>query len=164
MLRQPRRQQGHFKLNHETGAGIIYKPSKLNLPMRNKISYTIVRILLGLAFIFFGVTKFYPIDAPLPPQPALDFLMALGNTGYFIPFLAAAEILLGLLLLANFWVPLAMMILSPIMLNVILFNAFLAPSLVSLIMLLILVALQAYIMYCTWNAYKPLFKKKTIAR
>ena len=133
--------------------------------MRNKISYTIVRVLLGLAFIFFGVTKFYPLgESPALAQPAMDFLIAMGNTGYFIPFLAAAEILVGLLLLANFWVPLAMMILSPIILNVILFNAFLAPSLASLIMLLVLVALQAYIIYCTWNAYRPLFAKRTIVR
>ena len=128
--------------------------------MKSKIGYTIVRIILGLAWIFFGVVKFHPIGpAAAMPQPALDFLGAMFASGYFIPFLGICEILVGVMLLANLAIPLAMMILSPIMLNVILFNAFLAPSISGLIMLLILTVLQVYIMYYTWSAYKPLFSK-----
>jgi hypothetical protein len=69
-----------------------------------------------------------------------------------------AEVLVGLLLLANRWIPLSMMILAPVMLNVILFNIFLAPSLVGAIMLIVLLALQVYVMRHTWGAYKPLLQ------
>lgn len=130
--------------------------------MRNKIAYTIVRIILGLAFIFYGATKFYPLSGmPIPPQPAMAFLGAMMATGYFIPFVGICELLVGILLVFNLWVPFAMMVLSPLMINIILFNIFLAPGLVGAIMLLVLVVLQAYIMYCTWSAYKPLFTRKS---
>ena len=129
--------------------------------MKNRLAYTIVRVLLGLSFIFFGATKFYQVgSAPVLAQPAMDFLSAMTNTGYFIPFVGIAELLVGIFLLANFWVPFAMMILSPIMANVVLFNIFLAPSMGGTIMLIILVGLQAYVMYCTWSHYKPLFSRK----
>lgn len=129
--------------------------------MRNKVAYTIVRILLGLAWIFFGVTKFLSLPAPQLPGPADAFLSAMTATGYFIPFVGVSEAVVGLLLVVNFWVPFAMMILSPILLNVMLFNLFLAPSISGVIMLVILTAMQVYVMYCTWSAYKPLFARKS---
>lgn len=128
--------------------------------MRSKVAYTIIRIIFGLAWLFYGVTKFLSLPAPELPGPAAAFLTSMAATGYFIPFVGVAETLVGLLLLANFWVPLSMVILAPIMLNVILFNLFLAPSLVGFIMLFVLTALQVYIMYYTWSHYKPLFAKK----
>lgn len=128
--------------------------------MKSRVMYTITRVILGLAFVFYGVTKFLPLPAPELPGPANAFLMAMGATGYFIPFVGLAELIVGILLLANIWVPLAMIVLAPIMLNVILFNLFLAPSIVGVIMLLIIVALQAYIMYYTWQHYKPLFTSR----
>ncbi|MEK6899077.1 MAG: DoxX family membrane protein [Nanoarchaeota archaeon] len=127
--------------------------------MKGKLGYTITRIILGLAFLFFGVTKFLTLPAPELPGPAADFLAAMASTGYMIPLIGIAEVVIGLLLLVNIAVPFSMILLSAIMINVILFNIFLAPSLFVMIMLLVLVALQVYIMYCTWNAYKPLFRR-----
>ena len=127
--------------------------------MRSKLAYTITRIVLGLAFLFFGAVKFFPMEAPALPQPALDFMMAMGATGYMIPFIGIAEVLVGLLLLINIWVPFSMMVLSPVMLNIILFNIFLGPSLQGLLFVGIPLLLQVYIMYYTWNTYKPLFSK-----
>ena len=128
--------------------------------MKSRLTYTITRIILGLAFIFYGVTKFFPVGSVQLPAPAMEFLGAMVSAGYFIPFVGIAELLVGIMLVFNFWVPFAMIILSPVMLNVILFNIFLAPSAFGMIMLLVLVALQAYIMYYTWSHYKPLFAKK----
>lgn len=126
--------------------------------------YLIARVLLGLSFVFFGVTKFMVLDTPVLPQPAMDFLGSMAATGYFIPFVGLAELAVGLMLLFNLWIPLSMMILSPIMINVILFNIFLAPSVSSMIMLLVIVVLQVYIMHRTWHAYKPLLVRKASSR
>lgn len=128
--------------------------------MKNKLAYTIVRVLFGLAWIFYGAVKFFPMPAPELPGPAMAFLGAMAATGYFIQFVGIAELAVGLMLVFNRWVPFSMMILSPIMLNIVLFNFFLSFSLSSMIMLVVLVAMQAYIMYCTWSSYKPLFVKQ----
>lgn len=128
--------------------------------MKGKLAYTIIRIILGLAWLFFGVTKFITLPAPILPGPAQAFLSAMTATGYFIPFVGISETVVGLLLLANFWVPLAMMIVSPILLNVILFNMFLGPTIGGMFMLLVLLGLQVYVMYFTWTHYKPLFARK----
>lgn len=125
--------------------------------MKNKMAYTIVRVLLGLAWIFYGAVKFFPMPAPELPASAIAFLGAMAATGYFMQFVGLAELAVGLMLVFNRWVPFSMMILSPIMINVILFNLFLSFSLSSVIMLLVLTLMQVYIMYCTWGAYKPLF-------
>lgn len=123
-----------------------------------KKAYTIIRILLGLSWIFFGGSKFLPSQEVVLPQPALDFLNAMGATGYMIAFIGIAELLVGLSLLTNRWVPLSTFIWAPVMLNVILFNIFLAPSITGAIMLLVLVSLHSYIIKSTWNSYKPLLK------
>lgn len=125
--------------------------------MKNKMAYTIVRVLLGLAWIFYGVTKFLALPAPALPDAASAFLGAMAATGYFIPVIGIFELAAGLMLLFNRWVPFSMMILSAVMIHVILFNLFLAFSGVGMIMLLVLTVMQVYIMYCTWGAYKPLF-------
>ncbi len=127
--------------------------------MRSKLAYTITRIVLGLAFLFFGAVKFFPMETPELPQPAMNFMLAMGATGYMIPMIGIAEILVGLLLLINIWVPFSMMVLSPIMLNIALFNIFLGPSIPGALFVGVPILLQVYIMYYTWNAYKPLFSK-----
>ncbi len=128
--------------------------------MKNKLAYTIVRVLFGLSWIFFGVTKFLTLPAPQLPGPAAAFLGAMAATEYFIPFVGIVELAVGLMLVFNRWVPFSMMLLSPIMINVILFNLFLSFGLSSVIMLVILTLMQVYIMYCTWDAYKPLFGRQ----
>lgn len=140
---------------------IVYNLKILNEHMARKVTYTIIRILLGLSWVFFGGGKFLPAQTVVLPQPALDFLTAMGATGYMIPLIGLVELLVGLSLLANRWVPLAMIILAPVMLNVILFNLFLAPSLTGTIMLLVLVILQGYIVKSTWNSYKLLLRSKS---
>lgn len=127
--------------------------------MKSTKTYTIIRVLLGIAWIFFGIEKFFPpSNPPIMPQPAMDFLASMVATGYFIPLLGLTELLVGLLLLFNKLVPLAMVILAPIMLNIILFNVFLAPSVPGIIMITVLLLLQGYIVAKNWDSYKNLFR------
>ncbi len=50
------------------------------------------------------------------------------GSGYFFPFLKGVETLSGLLLLSGLFVPLALTVLAPIVINIILFHAFLEPA------------------------------------
>ena len=91
---------------------------------------TILRLLLGLAYFAFGINFFIPY-LPMPqdtPQAAADFGKAMFATGYLFPFIKGTEVVCGLLLLTNMFVPLALVILAPITLNIVLFHGFLAPS------------------------------------
>jgi len=89
----------------------------------------IARLLMGLIFFVFGLNGFFHF-LPMPPMPegAGAFMMGLKGSGYFFPFLKGTEIVCGLLLLSGAFVPLAIIVLAPIVINIFLFHAFLAPS------------------------------------
>jgi uncharacterized membrane protein YphA (DoxX/SURF4 family) len=84
-----------------------------------KIVTIVVRILLGLMFFVFGLNKFYPFmpSGPLPPGAAGQFMGALVSTKY-IMVVGAFEAVGGLLLLVNRYVPLALCLLGPVIVNV----------------------------------------------
>lgn len=93
-----------------------------------KIATIIARVLLGLVFVVFGLNgflNFIPMKGELPPA-AMQFLSALGPTGY-MSVICALQILGGLLVLAGL-VPLGLTILCPIIVNILLFHFFLAPT------------------------------------
>ena len=88
------------------------------------------RLLLGLIFFVFGLNGFLAfLPSPPMPEAAGAFAGALAATGYFFPLLKATEVLAGLALLGNRFVPLALTVLAPITLHIALFHTFLAPSL-----------------------------------
>jgi uncharacterized membrane protein YphA (DoxX/SURF4 family) len=117
------------------------------------------RILLGLVFTVFGLNGFlHFIPQPPPPAPALSFLMGIMGSGYFFPFLKGTEVIMGLLLLSNRFVPLALTILAPIVLNIVAFHAFLAPE--GLPVAIVVLALEAYL---AWS-YRGVFAAVLHAR
>ena len=87
------------------------------------------RIFLGLVFTVFGL-NFFLHFLPMPPAPprAAAFAGALFGSGYFFPLLKSIEVVAGLLLLANLFVPLTLAVLAPIIVNIIGFHLFLEPS------------------------------------
>lgn len=90
----------------------------------------IARVLLGLVFLFGGITGLLNLFPPPPdlPERLQTFNSGLMASGYFFPLLKATETICGALLLSGFFVPLALVVLAPITLNIILVHAFLAPS------------------------------------
>ena len=95
----------------------------------NKVPTAFARILLGAIFLVFGLNGFFDFMA-MPPMPdkANAFLAGLGASGYFFPFLKSMEVTCGVLLLMDIYVPLALVILAPIVANILMFHAFLAPK------------------------------------
>ncbi len=116
----------------------------------------IVRILLGLILIVFGVNKIYSfIPLPHPPQEAADFMASLADTGYVLTFVAVFEILIGLLLLFRTWVPFALLLLVPLSLNILLFHLFL--DIPAIGAALLVAVLNGILIYKHRLKYKPLF-------
>ena len=116
----------------------------------------IVRILLGLILIVFGINKIYSfIPLPQPPQEAADFMASLADTGYVLTFVAVFEILIGLLLLFRTWVPFALLLLVPLSLNILLFHLFL--DIPAIGAALVVAVLNGILIYKHRLKYKPLF-------
>jgi putative oxidoreductase len=118
----------------------------------------ILRSLLGLIFLVFGLNIFLQFlpQPPLPPA-AGEFFGALAKTGYFVPMIGATQVIAGALLLAGIAVPLALILLAPVVVNIFLFHVFLAPG--GLPLALIVVALEVILAWMHREAYAPLFTK-----
>ena len=86
-----------------------------------KIAALIARILLGVVFLVFGLDKFYVFipQGPMPAGAASQFMGALFSTHYIMA-VGAFEVAGGLLLLVNRYVPLALCLLAPIIVNILL--------------------------------------------
>lgn len=94
-----------------------------------KIAVTIVRVLMGLIFVFSAIVVLFK----LIPTPELTgnmktFNAGLTASGYFIPFLKSVELIAGIALVLGFFVPLATIVIFPITVNILLVHLFLAPE------------------------------------
>lgn len=89
----------------------------------------IARVLLGLVFLGSGVYGFVSAFAFPPdlPENLQTFVHGLAASIYFLPFLKITETISGLLLISGFYVPLALVMLAPIIINIFLVHIFLAP-------------------------------------
>jgi uncharacterized membrane protein YphA (DoxX/SURF4 family) len=119
---------------------------------------TVARVLLGLVFVVFGLNGFLNfLPQPAPPTRALAFLGGLASTGYFFPLLKATEVLGGALLLAGF-VPIALTLLAPIIVNIVAFHTFLAPGNWPVVGLAL--ASEIYLAVVHRAAFAPLFVRR----
>ena len=91
-----------------------------------KIVILIARILLGLIFVVFGLNGFlnFLSMGPMPTGLAGQFIGALVLSHYFW-VVAALQIIGGALLLVNRFVPLALVMLGPVIVNIICYHVFL---------------------------------------
>ena len=94
-----------------------------------KIATVIARILLGLILLVFGLNGFLNFipQGPIPTGLAGQFMGALVGSHYFW-VVAAVHIAAGALLLANRFVPLALTLFGPVLVNIICFHVFLYPA------------------------------------
>jgi hypothetical protein len=89
-----------------------------------KILTLVARLLLGAMFVFFGANVVHPFLPMPPPPPGLagQFFSALAES-HFMLVVGTLMVISGLLFLANRFVPLALVLLGPILVNILLFHA-----------------------------------------
>jgi putative oxidoreductase len=93
-----------------------------------KTSILVARLLLGLIFLVFGLNGFlHFIPMPLPSGVAGQFMGALFVSRYLL-VVASFQVLTAVLLLINRYVPLALALLAPIIVNILLFHVLMAPN------------------------------------
>ena len=125
--------------------------------MKGSWTTRILRILLGLVFVVFGLNFFLQF-LPMPPLPgpAGAFIGALVGSGYMMTMVAVTQIVAGALLLIGVIVPFALVILAPVIVNIVLFHVFLAPAGIPLA--LIVSALELGLVWQYRQAFAPLFQ------
>jgi putative oxidoreductase len=93
-----------------------------------RIATIVARYLLGLLLTIFGLNGFFNF-LPATPMPgtAVQFFTMLVTTHYMV-FVFVLQIVSGLLFLANRYVPLALTLIGPVLVNILLFHITMNPS------------------------------------
>lgn len=118
----------------------------------------IARYLLGLVLVIFGSNGFLNfLPAPEFGGGADSFIGAIFETGYLWYLVKGTEVIVGILLLAGRFVPLALVLLGPISVNIVAFHIFLAPADIGPAALVFI--LNLYLLFAhKKDAYAPLLK------
>ncbi len=117
------------------------------------------RIVLGLVFFVFGLNFFFHfIPQPPMPEAAGAFAGAMFATGYIFQLLKVIEVVAGVLLLSGFFVPLALALLAPVVVNIFFFHAVLAPA--GITVPIVCLALEVYLAWAYRSAFRPMLQSK----
>lgn len=121
-----------------------------------KIAIIIVRSLLGLLFLFASISYFLK----LAPAPELTgdmkvFYEGLAASGYILDVVKAIELICGAAFLIGRFVPLATVVIFPIVVNIVLVHALLAPE--GLPVAFFVLAATLFLAYVNRSHYRGLF-------
>jgi len=116
---------------------------------------TAARVLLGLVFFGFGLNGFLHF-IPLPPAEgaAAVFIGGLVASRYFFPLLFGTYLATGAALLTGRFVPLALTMLAPVIVNIAVMHLFLPSSGAELVLAALVTVLEAVL---AWN-YRAAFR------
>jgi putative oxidoreductase len=119
---------------------------------------TIARYLAGVIFLVFGLNGFLNF-IPLPPPGGVagQFMGAL-YTSHYLVVIFAFQVAAAVLLLVNRYVPLAVAMLAPVIVNILFFHALMAPS--GLPLALFVTVLWALIFVRVRPAFGGLFQSR----
>jgi uncharacterized membrane protein YphA (DoxX/SURF4 family) len=119
------------------------------------------RVLMGLVFLVFGLNgflNFIPPPSTPPPEGATAFIGALMKTGYMFPLIMGTQLIVGILLLTNRFVPLALALIAPVVVNIVAFHAFLGPS--GLPVAIVILAWEIYLAWAYRETYRPMLAQR----
>jgi hypothetical protein len=120
---------------------------------------TIAQYLAGVIFLVFGLNGFlHFIPFPPPSGVAGQFMGALFVSHYLV-VIFALQVIAGVLLLVNRYVPLAVAILAPVIVNILCFHALMAPR--GLPLALFVALLWAAIFIDVRPAFSGLFQSRS---
>lgn len=123
-----------------------------------KIAAIIVRTLMGLLFIFASVAYFTNLVPPPDnlPERLKTFNDGIAASGYLMALIKGTELICGIALVAGRFVPLALVILSPIIINILFVHLILERS--GLPVAIFLVVANIFLAYYYRDSFKELLK------
>ena len=124
-----------------------------------KIAMIVVRTLMGLLFLFASVTFLLGLITP-PPMEGVPktFNEGLASVGYFFPVLKVVELLSGLAFVTGYFVPLATVLIAPVIVQIALYHTMIDRSGFPVAAFLVLANL--FVAYNYREAYAGLLKAK----
>jgi hypothetical protein len=129
---------------------------------KTRLPVTIARILLGLAFFIFGLNgflHFIPQPKTVMPAGAMTFMTLMVKTHYFASLIFATQFIVGVLLLVNRFVPLALALIAPVIVNIIAFHLFLLPATIA--PGIVVTLLEIYLAWSYRSSFAPLLSAVT---
>ena len=125
---------------------------------RSKLT-TAARIFMGAIFLVFGLNGFFHF-LPTPPMsgPAAAFMGGMMTAGYFLPLLKGTEVVVGALLLSGRFVPLALTVIAPVLVNIVAFHLAFAPQ--GLAIPVLLLGAELYLAWSNKNAFAGLLRAR----
>ena len=122
-----------------------------------KIAMIIVRTLMGLLFLFASITFLFGLITP-PPLTGVPktFNEGLASVGYFFPVLKIVELLCGLAFVSGYFVPLATVLIAPVIVHIFLYHTLIDTS--GVLVGIFLVLANAFVAYYYRDAYSGLLK------
>jgi putative oxidoreductase len=123
-----------------------------------KIATLIAQILLGLMFLVAGLNAFFNfLTGPMPTGLAGEFVDALVKSHYFL-VVGAVQAIGGAMLIVNRYVPLALTLLGPVIVNILMFHLTLNHT--GLVGALVVAILWCFIAYRYRQNFAGLFAQK----
>lgn len=122
---------------------------------------TAARIVLGLVFFGFGVNYFLRLF-PLPPMEgaAGRFFDGLVASRYMLPLLFGTYLITGGALLLGRFVPLALVVLAPIVVNIVAVHLITEPSLAGLAPGVVVLALEVFLAWSHSATFGPILRAR----
>jgi len=123
-----------------------------------KIATLIARILLGLLFLVMGLNGFLQFIPMPPPTGLAGQYFTVMFVSHYMVLVFLLQVIGGALLLANRFVPLALILLGPILVNILLFHSLMAPA--GLPLALLATALWGIVFYGVRRAFAGVFVQR----
>ena len=122
----------------------------------------VTRVLTGLLFATTGLNGFIMfMPAPDPSTMAPEgvaFNTALYATGYMVQLLSGVQLVSGVLLVVGRFVPLALALLAPVVVNIFLFHVFLEPS--GMVMGLLVTVAEIGLAWAYRDKFRPMLQAR----
>jgi putative oxidoreductase len=138
-----------------------WRPIQKDNPVM-RTAFAIARYLTGVIFLIFGLNGFLNF-IPLPPPEGIagQFMGAL-YASHYLWVIFAFQVVAAVLLLVNRYVPLATAALAPVIVNILVFHALMAPS--GLPLALFVTLLWVVIFVGVRTAFAGLFQSRSQAQ
>jgi uncharacterized membrane protein YphA (DoxX/SURF4 family) len=126
-----------------------------------RIGVAIARIVMGLAFLVFGLNgflQFIPQPKEAMPEGVVALMTGFQKSHYMMGLIFGTQTLVGVLLLINCFVPLALALIAPVIVNIIAFHLFLMPSTIA--PGIVVLVLELYLAWSYRRVYAPMLACK----